>query len=181
MRKPKSISENGILQYCGKYNIPSNENYELDTAYISFLSSLDTNKYQADTKNHSQPLQALYYYKTGNLISFQNNCYAGGFPNLNWKRNGILRTFPPGQQAPIDSIFTLDVQSKYLNLLHQSEKFPSPDYDYIVIVYWSRFMGRQSKRFVHFVQENCKIARGQKVKILYVNTDNVFAITMQGK
>jgi hypothetical protein len=168
-----------MQHYCEKYNIPSIENYELDTAFISLLSSLDTNKYKIQKKNHSQPLQALYYDKTGKLMSFQNNCYAGGFPNLNWNRNGILTTFPPGQQAPIDSIFSLDLQLKYLKLLDHTEKFSFDNSDYIVIVYWNRFMGRQSKRFIRFVQENSKIAKGENVKILYANTDNVFAIIVE--
>ena len=49
------------------------------------------------------------------------------------------------------------------------------NYDYIVFVYWNRFMGRQSKRLIHFVQENYKLAKDFNVKIIYVNTDNVFA------
>ncbi len=36
-------------------------------------------------------------------------------------------------------------------------------------------MGRQSKRLIHFVQENYKLAKDFNVKIIYVNTDNVFA------
>ena len=179
MKKPKTLSESSIQHYCEKYNISSNENFELDTAYISFVSSLDTNKYRVQKKNHSQPLQALYYDKTGKLISFQNNCYAGGFPNLKWNRNGIMATFPPGQQAPIDSIFSLDLQLKYLKILDQTKDYSFNNSDYIVIVYWSRFMGRQSKRFIHFVQENSKLGKGENVKILYVNTDNVFAITVE--
>jgi hypothetical protein len=38
-------------------------------------------------------------------------------------------------------------------------------------------MGRQSKRLIHFVQENSKLAKDYKVKIIYVNTDNIFALT----
>jgi len=53
--------------------------------------------------------------------------------------------------------------------------FSSDEKDDIVIVYWSRFMGRQSKRLIRFVQENSKIGTDQKVKIIYANTDNRFA------
>ena len=35
-------------------------------------------------------------------------------------------------------------------------------------------MKRQSKRFVRFVQENSKLETTKKVKIIYVNIDNVF-------
>jgi hypothetical protein len=36
-------------------------------------------------------------------------------------------------------------------------------------------MGRQSKRFIEYVQENVKLALDKKVKIYYVNSDNVLA------
>jgi hypothetical protein len=86
-----------------------------------------------------------------------------------------MKTFPPKQQAPLDSVLSLDTQIKYLNLLSQTSK-PSVDYyDYIVIVYWNRFMGRQSKRLIHFVQENSKLEKEKKVKIIYANNDNIYA------
>src|SRR5688572_739650 len=90
MNKLKSIDEKTIVQYAKKYNIPSADNYELDTTYFTFLKSFDTTRYKEQIKNHYQPLQALYYDKTGHLQSFQINCYAGGIPNLNWNRNGIM-------------------------------------------------------------------------------------------
>ncbi len=121
--------------------------------------------------------KVLYYDKTGQLESFQINCYAGGFPNLDWKRDSIFETFPPQEQAPIDSILPLDLQKKYFQPLSQTNSFSIEYYDYIVIVFWNRLMGRQSKRLIKYVQENIKLARNYKVKIIYVNTDNVFALT----
>jgi len=175
MKKIKTVDEKTIVHYSKKYNIPSADSYELDTSYISILTSLDTTRYKSQRKNHYQPLQALYYDKTGQLQSFQINCYAGGFPNLHWDRNGILTTFPPRQQAPLDSIVPFDTQLKYLWLLSQTKKFSADSYDYIVIVYWNRFMGRQSKRLIRFVQDNSKLATDKKVKIIYANNDDIFA------
>jgi len=37
-------------------------------------------------------------------------------------------------------------------------------------------MGRQSKRLIHFVQENSKLAKEYNVKIINVNTDNIFTL-----
>ena len=127
----KPVNDELILKYARKYHIPENSSYNLDTSYFTWLFSPDTAKRRTQVKNHYQPLQALYYDKNGRLQSFQVNCYAGGFPNLEWERD--------------------------------------------VIVHWSRFMGRQSKRFIRLVQENAKLAGNQKVKIIYVNNDNVFA------
>jgi hypothetical protein len=174
MKKIKTVDEKTIVRYAKKFNIPDVDSYELDTAYFSYLFSLDTTKYKTQIKNHYQPLQALYYDNSGHLKSFQVNCYAGGFPNLKWDRNEIMTTFPPKQQAPIDSIVSLDTQMKYLKPLSQTSKLFVDNYDYILIVYWNRFMGRQSKRLIHFVQKNSKLAKEKKVKIIYANTDNIF-------
>jgi hypothetical protein len=64
---------------------------------------------------------------------------------------------------------------KYLKPIFENSKLSVDGYDYIVIVYWNRFMGRQSKRLIHFVQENSKLQKDKKVKIIYVNNDNIFA------
>lgn len=175
MKNTKSVDEKTIIRYCQKYNIPTSVSYELDTTYFSYLSSLDVTKYKYQIKNHYQPLQALYYDHSGQLKSFQVNCYAGGFPNLKWDKNEIMTTFPPKQQAPIDSIVPLATHLKYLKPLSQTEKIQIDQYDYIVIVNWNRFMGRQSKRLIRFVQDNSKLATGEKVKIIYANSDNIFA------
>jgi hypothetical protein len=177
IKNPKELNDKTIIRYSEKYNIPLTENYKLDTAYLTFLSSLDSTNFKEQIKNHYQPLQVLYYYKTGQLESFQINCYAGGFPNLNWNRDSIFTTFPPRKQAPIDSIISLDLQLKFIRPLSQTIGFSVENYDYIVIVYWNRLMGRQSKRLIHFVQENYKLAKDYKLKIIYVNTDNIFALT----
>lgn len=174
MKKTKPIDEKSITDYSKKYNIPSADSYEIDTSYLTFLYSLDTALYEKQTHNHYQPLQALYYDKTGNLQSFQINCNAGGFPNLKWDRNEIMTTFPPKQQTLLDSILPFKIQLKYLRPLSQTQSFLAGSYDYIVVVYWSKFMGRQSKRLIHFVQENCKLATDKNVKIIYANSDNIF-------
>lgn len=175
IKKNRTIDEQTIARYSKKYNIPTADSYELDGVYFSNLISLDTVKYKSQIKNHCQPLQALYYDSLGYLKSFQLNCYAGGFPNFKWTRNGIMTTFPPKPQAPVDSLVSLETQLKYLKPLSQTAKLSISRYDYIVIVYWSRFMGRQSRRLVRSVQENAKLGKDKNLKILYANTDNFFA------
>jgi hypothetical protein len=175
MNKLKPLDEKTIVSYSEKYDIPSSDNYELDTSYFNYLFSLDSTKYTWQIKNHYQPLQALYYDTTGHLVSYQLNCYAGGFPNLKWDKQAKTITFPPNQQAPLDTILPIEKQITFLRSFPQAENIAIDGYDYIVVVYWSRYMGRQSKRLIHYVQERSKIATEKKVKILYVNTDNVFA------
>ena len=174
MKSIKEVGETTILKYGKKYNIPNQDSYRIDTAYFSFLFSIDTTRYKSQIKNHYQPLQALYYDNKGNLQSFQVNCYAGGFPNLQWDRDSIFSVFVPKQQAPLDSIVPLETQMKYLFPLSQTEKISVEEYDYIIVVYWNRFMGRQSKRLIKFVQENAKLSKDKKIKIIYANNDNLF-------
>ena len=174
MKKLKRVDNATILEYAKKYNMPLAETFVLDTAYTTVLTSFDTTKFKEQIKNHYQPLQVLYYNKTGQLESFQINCYAGGFPNLDWNRNGIMTTFPPKQQAPLDKIIPLDTLLKYLDPLPQTKKTFIKDYDFTVVVFWSIFMGRQSKRLIHIVQENTQLKGKKRIKMIYVNTDNFF-------
>jgi hypothetical protein len=147
----EAVDEQTIFRYAEKYNIPAADIYEVDTTYFSYLFSLDTVLFKERINNHYQALQALYNDNSGHLKSFQVNCFAGGFPNLKWNSNKTMTTFPPKQQAPIDSFLPLEVHLKYLNPLSLTEKIRINDYDFIVIVYWNRFMGRQSKRLIRFV------------------------------
>ncbi len=175
IKQPVAVKEHTIVKYAKKYNIPVSDNYVLDTAYFSYLFSLDSIKFKAQIKNHYQPLQALYYDDSGHLCSFQINCYAGGFPNLKWNRNNIMTTFPPKQQAPIDSIVGLQTQLKFLKPILPAVGPSINNCDYIVIVYWNKFMGRQSKRLIRIIQKNAKLESKKRVKIIYVNNDNIFS------
>lgn len=174
-KQPKGINNTTIAKYSYKYDIPLADSYVLDSNYLDFLFSHDTSVYKAQIKNHYQPLQALYYNKNKQLESFHINCYTGGFPNFDWNRDSTLNVFPPKQQAPLDSLVSFNNQLKYLTKLPDSKKITNEEFDYYVIVYWNRFMGRQSKRLIHFIQENCKLANDKKVKIIYANTDNLYA------
>ncbi len=175
MKEMKAINEKEILQYSSVYGIPLEDSYELDTTYATFLQSHDKILFKEEIKNHYQPLQVLYFDKEGKLKSFQINCNAGGTPNLAWDRDSILTTFPPRQQTKIDNLLSLDTQLKFLRPLTNTLKFNVADYDYIVIIYWNRFMDRQSKRLIHFIQTNSTLSKDQTVKIIYANNDNIFA------
>lgn len=187
IRSPKEIDKNKIIKISERFDIPKEDFFELDTSYFSFLSSLllmsndslmhDSLKiieFKNQVKNHSQPLQALYFDKSGKLVSFQINCYAGGFPNLKWERDSILTTFPPKLQAPLDSILSSSLLSSFLHPIANHHEIIFNDNEYIVYVFWSRFMGRQNKRFINFIQENFEISKEKNIKIIYINIDNAF-------
>jgi hypothetical protein len=177
MKKMKELSKDEILKQGSKYNIPENDSYELDSSYVDFLFSLDSIKFKKEQKNHFQPLQALYYDQTGQLKSFHINCNAGGFPNLKWNRFETFDEFIPKQQTPLDSILPLQKHLNYLVPLNDKSTIEFNEYDFVVLVHWSRFMGRQSKRLIKIVQENAAQNKNYRIKIIYLNNDNIFANT----
>ena len=177
LKQPKTRATKKIQKFADKYNIPTNNSFVLDTSYLTFLHKLDTTQ-RGLAKNHFQPLQALYFDKTGQLVSYHINCYAGGFPNLQWDRDGLLDTFVPKSQTPVDTLLTFDKQlqfirtfdNKTLNLTEYSKA------DNNVVIYWSIFMGRQSKRLIKYIKDNCDLAGGKSVNLLFVNNDNIYGL-----
>jgi hypothetical protein len=62
------VDEKTIVRYANQYNIPIADGYELDTSYFAFLLSHDKTRYREQINNHYQPLQALYFDKSGQLL-----------------------------------------------------------------------------------------------------------------
>ena len=174
IKQIKLLNEKAIVKSAWKYNIPLSDLYTVDTTFLRYLQTRDTSKNKYLSKNHLQPLQALYYTRNGIFVSYQINCYAGGFPNLDWNRNSTFEVFPPKQQCPVDSLISLQAQLKLIKPLSQTLAINAGKFDTIVMVYWSSFMGRQSRRFIRIIQKNVKLT-SDKVKVLYINTDNLYA------
>lgn len=169
------LSDNQIVKTSKSYNIDQRANYRLDTSYLSYILHLDTTLFKAQRNNHLQPLQALYFDSSGHLVKFYINCYAGGFPNLKWNRNGNLDSFLPKDQAPLDTVLNLSKQLSYLRPvgdISQTNKIENQGYT--VFVYWNKCTKRHSKRLIKSIQKNVSKSQEAKVKIIYVNYDNIF-------
>jgi len=175
MKKPKELDGKAIVETAEKYNVPQEDLYELQKSYYEDLfKNFDSEKYEEEIKNRYQALQVFYYKSNGEFVSYHVNCHAGGFPNFRWNRNDEFEKFVPGQQAKLDQLFTFEDLRSYFTPLDDTKSFEVSNYDYVVIVFWSRYMGRQSKRLIKTVQENIKEhSEEQKVKVIYVNNDNV--------
>jgi hypothetical protein len=74
----KFLTPEQLRQARKEFGLPAERTFRLDTSYLRYLFLLDTVRYADQIKNHYQPIQACYYDKSGNLISFHINCYAGG-------------------------------------------------------------------------------------------------------
>ena len=177
LKKLKPLPETAISETAAACIIPAADSYVLDSSSLRILKELYAGKPTA-LKDHLQPLQAIYYSVKNSFQfpdSWQINCYAGGFPDLKWNREGRMEQFPPALQAPLDSLLSLKKRMEFLRPVTGAMPFNSISFDYIVLVYWNRFMGRQSKNLIKAVQQNVTLAGDKRVKIIYVNNDNLFS------
>jgi hypothetical protein len=107
----KYLSQEDLENSRREFNLPKEKTFRLDTNYIRYLFSFDTTRYADQIKNHYQPIQALYYDRNGQLVSFHINCYAStGIPDsdLNWNQQNAFASFVPRTVAPVDSILPLN-------------------------------------------------------------------------
>ena len=147
--------------------------YFIDTHYKKQLQKLSNDTVLL--KHHLQPLQASYYNKEGKLISFQINCNAPGFPNLNWNNKKVMEVFPPESNAPVDTLLNQQRHLEFLKSNSIKKIEIERDFDYFIIVYWAGFLKKQSVGLINAVNENIKLnLENKKIKIIYVCSDNVF-------
>jgi|GEM_PF-2251684 len=112
----------------------------------AFLQRITTCTTDANFKHDlKQPLQ-LWIFEDGRLVANTVNCYASGFPNLQWNlatlyQQRIINTSFIGGTPPDKAIF-----EKIFGIV-------LPAQGKIVVIVSSRFMGRQNKRFLKAVAE----------------------------
>jgi hypothetical protein len=182
MKASKEYSAPEIQKVARHYKIEPAGLYILQNSYNDYFDSIGVlygyNHNSCDTsqalKHHYQPLQVLFFDKTGKLVAFHNNCYAGGFPNLKWNRNGTF------DSIPARSVISPDTLLKFNNLIGflDNPGGMSPDLkslekkDFMIAVFWTTYMGRQSKRLIRLMQD--KYSDKREVGILYINADIIF-------
>lgn len=165
------INEENKITIAKEYKIPLEDWYDLNFSFYNYLLSLDKNEYRKLINDHLQPLQVMYFDKTGNNISYHINCYTGGFPNLKWNRDKSFNTFPPSTIVEPDTIVTLPLLLTHLDS-NLNTNYNPLEYDFTVMIVWGDYMGRQAKRLIDLVQNNIKLAdKNTKIKILYINND----------
>lgn len=185
VKQPKTISDFEILNFAEK-EIKTTENiYKIDSSFMEYINSfsniIDTN-YLISSENtcivkneiqHDlyQPIQAMYFDNKGNIISYFTNCYAGGFPNLKWNKHDNFVTFPPKSLANIHNEILFN--EILLQFKKTNNNYTENDIDYTIVIFWNKFMKRQSLRLIKLIQKN---TIDQNVKIIYVNNDNFFLI-----
>jgi hypothetical protein len=173
MKKPHVPTDEEFYRFGEKWNMSIYFQQTLLPSFVDEIEKIDS-VHPKLAQDLLQPIQAMYFDSSGKLISYHINCYAGGYPNLNWNRFGNFDVFPAKTNAPCDSLVTLSWLLPFLKPV----EYPCvkiKDLDYTVVVFWSRFTGRQSRHLVEFIQKNIKLASKEtRIQIMYVNTDEVF-------
>lgn len=177
MKNFRILSRDDIKEASKAFKIDADKVYFFDSTYFKFIDSIKTS-YPKISQNHFQPLQVMYFNREGQMVGFIVNCYAPGFPNLQWNKFGSLNVFPPSDTTKIlDSLFTLKIISRFakpVKEINQKRISSLNITDYIVVVIWTRFMGRQTQRLLNEVEQNIKLLNDRSITVLYINADNVY-------
>lgn len=149
------------------------QSFVVDTNYIVSLNINDTTK-RFQIKNHYQVIQALYFGKNHYPESWFINCYAPGFPNLQWNKNNNFAVFPPTTAAPLDSLISFNDLLKTASPFVPNNPKPtlSSESPYTIVLIWNRFMFKQCKRLYKEIRKNTALTN-ENVRIIYINNDQI--------
>jgi hypothetical protein len=177
----KDLSAQQLDVFRDEFNLPKEKTFRIDRSYLAYLFSFDTIRYSVQIQNHYQPVQAVYYDKTGNQISYHTNCYAAegnsNSPVFNWNRQNAFNSFVPKTVAPLDSILSLH---KHLSFIKSFNNKPIDttgfsSNDFIIIVHWSKKLYPEgSKMLIKTINDNLDLVTDKRINIIYVNNDDLW-------
>lgn len=125
-----------------------------------------------------QPLQVWVFNTNGTPSIHFNNCSLpprGLRTNIQLNAYGNFDTFPviDTPSIPLDSQLTYNNLASYFVAVDSLPHF-NDSINYRIVVFWSHFMGRQSKRFIKDIEAYYTLYRHRNLVLEYVNVDNVF-------
>lgn len=168
----KKLSEEEISQSFRKNKITDFGNFYLNEKIISDLDKMvekDSNNF-VYTNYLVQPLQILIF-DNNMMVSQLSNCNLGGFPNLKWDPH--LTKFPieENNSAGFPQI-NLDQYKTYLSPVNKTVS-NLPNKRYTMIVLYSDFMGRQSKRLIKkSIKYFSSFMGSHNGQLIFVNANN---------
>jgi hypothetical protein len=171
--EPLALTSAQHRRYLDKLGAEAENAYTLDSSYLRLLRIEDTSSRRAEKKNHYQPIQVLYFDTGAYPVRWYINCYAPGFPNLDWEGKGNFRVFPPLQQAPTDSLVSLQ-QLLGCAVPLDTTANAGDHTAYTVVFIWNRFLFRQCKRLHRLVRDNLGLTDSTR-RIIYLNNDALYA------
>ncbi len=175
IKNPKIMDEKLHTRYLKKMKAPRDQAYLIDTNYINFLKVNDTLHFREQKKNHYQLIQAIYYGHNQFQEAWFINCYAPGFPHLNWNIENKFATFPPKTAAPLDSLVSFDrLIAHAYSFKNHIKHTVGKNEPYTVVFIWNRLLKKDSKRLHKILLANLKMCP-EPYRIIYINNDNLFA------
>lgn len=179
IKEPHAVSEQEILSYANKHGFGSLDIYRLRPKYEKYLddkfpdTSINPSGSVCATgmkKRLIQPIQYMLFDRWGKLMVHTVNCNAGGFPNLNWNTGGAFEIFPPQSLDVVDSTFSIDELYPFFDPIEITRRRLG-EAEYECVIFWNKFMGRQSRRLIEYAIEN---AKGHDVRFYLVNNDDLY-------
>lgn len=159
-----------------KYGVRPKDAFIIDSLYYQHFGFAKKADVKGRVKDLFQPLQLRVYDVNGKLLAQYANCNVPpGLFNLNWKV--YLDTLPPNPKysSANDTInkITLQTEFGYARPMYDGTRIASPTSKYYVVIYWSRFMGRQSRHFIKQVHK--RFAPYQThINYIYINTEPLY-------
>ena len=163
---PRPVTDEDIRNTATRFGIAPHELGLIDTSkYLSVVWKYADSMLAQDLL---QPLQ-IRYYDNDTLSLFVANCHTGGFPNLSWNSFGVFNTFPPSPWKP--RTFRYSSEDEVTGWSLSDLEMAGHN---VLIIYWTVFMGRQSKRLINFVK-HYQINNDTTVQVRFINIDALYA------
>lgn len=183
IHQPKHLSEKKLNAWKHEFQIPDSISFTLNDSlftarFYEFKNRADYDKIRGDVNDYYQPLKAIYIDNDkDSIIACVFNCLADldGF-NLTWNRNGEMSQFPPRFQEFISRVIPVNYHFDIINQ-HENVKaiIKQTQKKYCVLLFWSAFEGRQTKRFINQVRDNITQFVSDSCQIVYINADEFYA------
>jgi hypothetical protein len=159
-----------------KYGVQPKDAFIMDSLYYQRFGFAKKADIKGKVKDLFQPLQLRIYDTNGKLLAQYANCNVPpGLFNLNWKV--YLDTLPPNPKyvSTNDTLRKVNLQTEfeYARPMYEQTRIASPTSKYYVVIYWSRFMGRQSKRLIKQVKKHY-LPYANQINYIYINTEPLY-------
>lgn len=159
-----------------KLRIRQEDSFITDSLYYQCLGFSKRADIKGMAKDMVQPLQVRVYDVNGKLLGQRANCNVPGFPNLRWNKYGYFDSLPPNLKYMVNDTIkalTLQTEFEYMHPLFDNTRIASPTLKHYVVIYWSRFMGRQSKRLIKQVKKYY-LPYANQINYIYINTEPLY-------
>jgi hypothetical protein len=174
IHKPSLIDNEKIVKLGEGFQLVNENIYLIDTlSYKYYVESIKKSSIK-DYQDLMQPLQIKFFKGNDSLVFQLVNCSVGGFPNLKWNRLRSFDVYPPSMRyfkvVNYQKSLVEDTLFYHPLRLGQSDQVP----DATIVVFWSRMMGRQSKRIIKQALNYKKRFPQYRIRLMFVNNDNLY-------